>query len=69
MTIDKIEYYMNPVYFNHWVNLSQSEIYSLETKNFYLKNALEKLTYEIDHQILSGIEYIAEQNLLNHLLN
>jgi desulfoferrodoxin (superoxide reductase-like protein) len=68
MTIDKIQHYMQPIYFNHWIGLSKTEEVTHERKLFYMQKALKKLTYELDQQILSGIEFVAEQNLLIHLL-
>jgi len=68
MTLDKIQHYMNPICFNHWVGLSKTEEVTHERKLFYMQKALKELTHELNEKIVSGIEFIAEQNLLIHLL-
>lgn len=55
MTIDKIKHYMNPIIWEHWKNCNDLEV---------LENAKKQLKYELENKILSGIEYIAELELL-----
>ena len=59
MTIDKIRHYMNPVIFNHWASVNDSDV---------IRKAANILEHELDNELLQGVEYYAELYLLKHKL-
>ena len=68
MTRSKIKESMQPVYFNHWMQLVKTDDLTQEKKEYYLSTALTKITSEIESGVLVGIEFLAEKELLTRLL-
>lgn len=68
MNLQTIKENMQPIYYNHWIRLVKSDELTETAKTFYLKKALEKITFEINEFLLVGIEFQAEKELLTRLL-
>lgn len=69
MTLDKIEAYMPTHVFKYWtVTFFEITKNNYELQKSTLTNAITKLSGELDCGIVKGVEYIAELNLLKHLL-
>ena len=68
MNLSNIKEKMNPIYFNHWLNLANTDELTEEKKNFHIQIAYKKLSSEMEAKILVGPEYEAEKKLLERLM-